>query len=159
MKLLKELEKRTPEITLCDKEIKETDFKDLLKPKQEEFEVPENVKRCLCLEAWIRILQIYRIHQWDEFFGTNPKFVVATLRIHIRSKKISRCSPPGFHFEKVKDHTCSQECAVAVSNRFGVLGTLKYPGKLWDTVKCETFKVAEEYKGLRVVSRQRLDNR
>ncbi|KAG0728422.1 cAMP-specific 3',5'-cyclic phosphodiesterase 7B [Chionoecetes opilio] len=49
-----------------------------------------------------------------------------------------------FHLEKLKDLTCAHEYAVAVSNRFDVLGALEDPVELWDTFKRETLQAAKE---------------
>ena len=54
---------------------------------------------------------------------------------------------------------CAQEYAVAVSNRFEVLGTLEDPGELWDTFKCETLKAAKDCIGERPRSRSGVASR
>lgn len=81
-----------------------------------------------------RISQNCRVFRSTELFATDHR-LVAKLRIRIRSKAFSRCNPPQFHPEKLKDLACrpTQEYAEAVSSRFEVLGTLEDPGELWDT--------------------------
>ncbi|KAG0721718.1 Chitooligosaccharidolytic beta-N-acetylglucosaminidase [Chionoecetes opilio] len=62
-----------------------------------------------------------------------------------------------FHFggdEKLKDLTCAHENAVAVSNRFDVLGALEDPVELRDTFKRETLQAAKECIGERPRSRR-----
>ena len=59
-----------------------------------------------------------------------------------------------FHLEKLKDLTCAHEYAVAVSNRFDVLGALGDPVELWDTFKRETLQAAKECIGERPRSRR-----
>ncbi|KAG0719085.1 Pentatricopeptide repeat-containing protein 2, mitochondrial [Chionoecetes opilio] len=49
--------------------------------------------------------------------------------------------------QKLKDLTCAHEYAVAVSNRFDVLGALEDPVELWDTFKRETLQAAKECIG------------
>ncbi|KAG0727072.1 hypothetical protein GWK47_035398 [Chionoecetes opilio] len=59
-----------------------------------------------------------------------------------------------FHLEKLKDLTCAHEYAVAVSNRFDVLGALGDPVELWDTFKRETLQAVKECIGERPRSRR-----
>ncbi|KAG0722618.1 Claspin [Chionoecetes opilio] len=56
--------------------------------------------------------------------------------------------------KKLKDLTCAHEYAVAVSNRFNVLGALEDPVELWDTFKRETLQAAKECIGERLRSRR-----
>ncbi|KAG0724360.1 hypothetical protein GWK47_005185 [Chionoecetes opilio] len=58
------------------------------------------------------------------------------------------------NISKLKDLTCAHEYAVAVSNRFNVIGALGDPIELWDTFKRETFQAAKEYIGERPRSRR-----
>ncbi|KAG0710017.1 hypothetical protein GWK47_023656 [Chionoecetes opilio] len=60
----------------------------------------------------------------------------------------------GETIEKLKDLTCAHEYAVAVSNRFDVLGALGDPVELWDTFKRETLQAAKECIGERPRSRR-----
>ncbi|KAG0712627.1 Sodium/glucose cotransporter 4 [Chionoecetes opilio] len=80
--------------------------------------------------------------------------VVATLKLHVKSRRISRGNHTVFHLEKLKDLTCAHEYAVAVSNRFDVLGALEDPVELWDTFKRETLQAAKECIGERPRSRR-----
>lgn len=114
--------------------------------------VAKEIDHILVSTRW-RILQNCRVFRSAEFFATDHRLVVATLRIHIRSKKIPRCNSPRLHLEKLRDPVCAQEYAVTVSNRFGVLGALEDPGELWDAFKRETLKAAEECVGQRPRSR------
>ncbi|KAG0721870.1 Ankyrin repeat and SOCS box protein 3 [Chionoecetes opilio] len=92
---------------------------------------------------------------WEsaEFFGTDHR-LVATLKLHVKSRRISRGNHTVFHLEKLKDLTCAHEYAVAVSNRFDVLGALGDPVELWDTFKRETLQAAKECIGERPRSRR-----
>ncbi|KAG0712996.1 TBC1 domain family member 16 [Chionoecetes opilio] len=95
-----------------------------------------------------------RVYQSAEFFGTDHRLVVATLKLHVKSRRISRGNHTVFHLEKLKDLTCAHEYAVAVSNRFDVLGALGDPVELWDTFKRETLQAAKECIGERPRSRR-----
>ena len=55
-----------------------------------------------------------------EFFVTDNMLVVASLKLHVKSKKPSRCDHTVLHRENLKDLTCAQEYAMAVFNRFGL---------------------------------------
>ena len=88
-----------------------------------------------------------------EFFATDHRLVVASLKLHIKSRKPPRRNHTVFHLEKLKDLTCAQEYAVTVSNRFGVLDTLEDSEELWDTFKRETLEAAKECIGERPRSR------
>ena len=114
--------------------------------------VAKEIDHILVSTRW-RILQNCRVFRSAEFFATDHRLVVATLRLRIKSRRLSRCNQTVFHLEKLKDLVCAQEYAVAVSNRFNVLGSLEDPVELWDTFKRETLEAAKEYIGERPRSR------
>ncbi|XP_045124384.1 uncharacterized protein LOC123512207 [Portunus trituberculatus] len=58
------------------------------------------------------------------------RWLVATLKLHVKSRKPPRCDHTVFHPERLKDLKCAQEYVVTVSNRFGVLDTLENPVEL-----------------------------
>ncbi|KAG0710377.1 Craniofacial development protein 2 [Chionoecetes opilio] len=115
--------------------------------------VAKEIDHILVSTRW-RILQNCRVYRSAEFFGTDHRFVVATLKLHVKSRRISRGNHTVFHLEKLKDLTCVHEYAVAVSNRFDVLGALGDPVELWDTFKRETLQAAKECIGERPRSRR-----
>ena len=125
--------------------------------------VAKEIDHVLVSTRW-RILQNCRVYRSAEFFATDHRLVVATLKLHVKSSKISRCHQTVFHLEKLKDLTCAHEYAVTVSNRFSVLGDLEDPVELWDTFKRETLEAAKECIGERprsrsgFVSREALEN-
>ena len=51
-----------------------------------------------------------------EFFATHHRLIVATLKLHVKSRKPPRCDHTMFHLEKLKDLTCAEEYMVTVSN-------------------------------------------
>ncbi|KAG0730476.1 Transposon TX1 uncharacterized protein [Chionoecetes opilio] len=115
--------------------------------------VAKEIDHILVCTRW-RILQNCRVYRSAEFFGTDHRLVVATLKLHVKSRRISRGNHTVFHHEKLKDLTCAHEYAVAVSNRFDVLGALGDPVELWDTFKRETLQAAKECIGERPRSRR-----
>lgn len=114
--------------------------------------VAKEIDHILVSTRW-RILQNCRVFRSAEFFATDHRLVVASLRLHVKSRRLSRCNQPAFHLEKLKDLACAQEYAVAVSNRFNVLSSLEDPVELWDTFKRETLEAAKECIGERPRSR------
>ncbi len=100
-----------------------------------------------------RLLQNCRVFRSAEFFAIDHRLVVVTLKLRLKSRRISRCYQQGFHIEKLRDEECAREYAVAVSNRFEVLDALQDPVELWDTFKRETLSAAEECLGTRPRSR------
>ena len=125
--------------------------------------VAKEIDHILVSTRW-RILRNCRVFRSAEFFATDHRLVVATLRLHIKSRKISRCHQTVFHLEKLKDLTCAHEYAVTVSNRFSVLDALEDPVELWDTFKRESLEAAKECIGERprsrsgFVSRETMEN-
>ncbi len=97
-------------------------------------------------------MQNCRVFWSAEFFATDH-ILVATLNLHMKSRRISRCDNIMFHLEKLKDLSCAHEYAVTVSNRFNVLGTLGDTVELWDTFNRETLEAAKECTGERPRSR------
>ncbi|KAG0717160.1 Procollagen C-endopeptidase enhancer 2 [Chionoecetes opilio] len=70
-------------------------------------------------------------------------------------KLCGRLNPPSLKLLHVTVHgTRRLLCAVAVSNRFDVLGALEDPVELWDTFKRETLQAAKECIGERPRSRR-----
>ena len=114
--------------------------------------VAKEIDHILVSTRW-RILQNCRVFRSAEFFATDHRLVVATLKLHVRTRMSPRCNHTVFHLERLKDLTCAQEYAVAVSNRFEVLDTLEDPVELWDTFKRETLEAAKGCIGERPRSR------
>ena len=80
----------------------------------------KEIDHILVSTRW-RILQNCRVYRSAEFFSTDHRLVVATLKLKLKSCSIPRCYSPGFHLERLRDENCATEFAVAVSNRFEVL--------------------------------------
>ena len=92
-------------------------------------EVAKEIDHILISTHW-RILQNCRVYWSAVFFATDHRLVVATLKHHVKSRKISRCNHNVFLLEKLKDLSSAHEYAVTVSNRFEVLGALENPVQL-----------------------------
>ena len=103
-----------------------------------------NADHILVSTRW-RTLQNCRVFRSAEFFATDHRLlVVASLKLHVKSRKPPRRNHTVFYLEKLKDLTFAQEYAVTVSNRFGVLDTIEDSEELWDTLKRETLEAAKE---------------
>ena len=114
--------------------------------------VAKEIDHILVSTRW-RILRNCRVYRSAEFFATDHRLVIATLRLHIRSQRRSGCNVPALHLDRLKDLQCAEEFSVAVSNRFEVLGSLEDPVELWDTFKRETLQAAKDCIGERPRSR------
>ena len=75
------------------------------------------------------------MYQSAKFFANDHRLVVATLKLHVKSRKISRCDQNVFQLEKLKDLSSAHEYAVTASNWFEVLDVLEDSVELWDTFK------------------------
>ena len=119
--------------------------------------VAKEIDHILISTHW-RIIQYCRVYRSAEFFATDHRLVVATFKLHVKSRKISRCDHNVFHPEKLNDSPCAHDYAVTVSNRFEVLDALKDLIELWDTFKRETLEATEDVlegvRGHGVVSRR-----
>ena len=114
--------------------------------------VAKEIDHILVNTRW-RILQNCRVYRSAEFFATDHRLVIATLRLHIKSQGLSRGNAPALHLDRLKDLQCAEQFSIAVSNRFEVLGALEDPVELWDTFKRETLLAAKDCIGERPRSR------
>ena len=99
--------------------------------------VAKEINHILDNTRW-RIFQNCRVFLNAEFF--DHRLVVATLKLHVKSRKILSCNHNVFHFEKLKNFICAHEYAVTVSNQFEVLDALENPVELCNTFKHENLK-------------------
>ncbi|KAG0710957.1 Craniofacial development protein 2 [Chionoecetes opilio] len=60
--------------------------------------VAKEIDHILVSTRW-RILQNCRVYRSAEFFGTDHRLVVATLKLHVKSRRISRGNHTVFHLE------------------------------------------------------------
>ncbi|XP_037802971.1 uncharacterized protein LOC119597468 [Penaeus monodon] len=86
------------------------------------------------------ILQNCRVLRSAEFFATDHRLVVATLRLRLRSRRIPRSHQQVFPLERVKSEEVTQEYAVAVSNRcpYGIRAAYVDLKKAFDSVHRES---------------------
>ena len=68
--------------------------------------VAKEIDHILVNTRW-RILQNCRLYWSDEFFATDHRLVVATLKHHVKSREKSRCNHYVLHLEKLKYLTCA----------------------------------------------------
>ncbi|XP_045110009.1 uncharacterized protein LOC123503949 [Portunus trituberculatus] len=92
--------------------------------------VVKEIDHILVSTRW-RILQNYRVFRSADFFATDHKLVVATLKLHVKSRKPLR-----------------RECSDSLQSVWR-LDTIENPVELWETFKRETFEAAKECVGER----------
>ncbi|XP_037779358.1 uncharacterized protein LOC119575893 [Penaeus monodon] len=80
-------------------------------------DVAKGIDHFLVDTCW-RILQNCRVFRSAGFFVTDHRFIVATVRLRLRSGRIPRSHQQVSHLERLKSEEVAQEYAVAVSNRF-----------------------------------------
>ena len=106
--------------------------------------VAKEIDHILVSTRW-RILKNCRVYRSAEFFGTDHRLVVATLRLHLKTQRITRNAVPRYNLGTLKDATCAHEYAIAVSNQFEILGDLEDPADKWEAFKRGTLKAVEEH--------------
>ena len=104
--------------------------------------IAKEIDHILVITRW-KILLTYKIFWSAEFFAADHRLLVATLKLHLKSRMISIYDHNVFHLEKLNEN------AVTVSNRFEVLDLLEDPVDLWDTFKRETLEAARGCVGWR----------
>jgi sorting nexin-29 len=89
-----------------------------------------------------KLVQNCRVFRSAEFFSTDHRLVVATLRICLRSRKIQKSGLPRLDLERLKDPNVSAEFAAKVSERLDRIGNMSDPDRLWEAFKRGTLDAA-----------------
>lgn len=82
-----------------------------------------------------RLVQNCRVFRSAEFFSTDHRLVVATLRMCLRSRKIERSSQTRLDLEKLRDSSISAEFASRASESLDGISSLREPGPIWEAFK------------------------
>ncbi|KAG0718623.1 Transient receptor potential channel pyrexia [Chionoecetes opilio] len=106
--------------------------------------VAKETDHVLVSTRW-RILQSCRVYWSAEFFGTDHRLVVATLKLHVKSRRISRGNRTVFHLEKLKDLTCARCQGVYWG---------EHPRSRRGFVSTETLEKIEESRAARLAGNQ-----
>ena len=106
-----------------------------------------------------KLIQNCRVFRSAEFFCTDHRLVVATLRLCLKSKRQSGSRPVRLDLEKLQDKSIAREFAAAVSDRCGSLGAQEDPNQLWEAFKCGTLEAARACIPVRPKARSRFVTR
>ena len=88
-----------------------------------------------------RMIQNCRVHQSPQFLNTDHRLVVATLKLHLKSRRMVP-SQPRLDVGKLKDERVAEEFANRLSRDLGGLGALGDPKELWSAFKTTVLDVA-----------------
>jgi len=88
-----------------------------------------------------RMIQICRVYHSSQFLITHYKFVVKTLKLHLKSGRMTR-SQPTLDVGKLKDERIAEEFAKRLNGDFGVQGALGNPEEVWSAFKTTILNVA-----------------
>ena len=100
-----------------------------------------------------RLLQNCRVFRSAQFFSTDHRLVVATLRLQLRSAK-KPASQPKLDVGRLKDPAVAAEFAGKLGERLGGLGDPEDPEGLWGTFKTATLEVAKSCIGVQRRTKQ-----
>ena len=81
-----------------------------------------------------RMIQNCRVYRSAQFLNTDHRLVVATLKLHRKSRRMVP-SQPRLDVGKLKDERVAEEFANRLSSDLGWLGALGDPEKLWSVFK------------------------
>ena len=88
-----------------------------------------------------RMIQKCRVHRSAQFLNTDHRLVVATLKLHLKSRRMVP-SQPRLEVGKLKDERVAEEFANKLSGDLGGLGALGDPEELWSAFKTTILDVA-----------------
>ena len=88
-----------------------------------------------------RMIQNCRVVWSAQFLNTDYRLVVATLKLHLKSRRMVP-SQPRLDVGKLKDERVAEEFANRLSRDFGGLGALGGPEELWSAFKTTVLDVA-----------------
>ena len=86
------------------------------------------------LDGRWRIIQNCRVDRSAQFLNTDHRLVVATLKLHLKSRRMVP-SQPVLDVGKLKDGRVAVEFANRLSGDLGGLGALGDPEELWSAFK------------------------
>ena len=102
--------------------------------------VPKEFDHVLIDGPW-RMIQNCRVFRSAQFLNTNQQLVVATLKSHLKSRRMVS-SQPRLDVGKLKDERVAEEFANRLSGHLGGLGALGGPEELWNAFKTTVLDVA-----------------
>ena len=88
-----------------------------------------------------RMIQDCRVYRSAQFLNTDHQLVVATLKLHLKSRRMVP-SKPRLDVGKLKNDRVTEEFANTLSGDLGGLGVFGVPEELWSAFKTTTLDVA-----------------
>ena len=82
------------------------------------------------------LMQNCRVYRIVEFFNTDHRLVIATLRLRFRCRKARGQRPQVLDLEKLRDQACMCAFAIDIRNPFDALQSMDSATD-WDTLKEE----------------------
>ena len=89
-----------------------------------------------------------RVFRSAEFFMSDHRLVVATLKLHFRSARARGDGHSNLNLEKLSDPLCRREFAARVGDRYEALGASEGAASVWETFRDEVVKVATSTVGI-----------
>ena len=88
-----------------------------------------------------RMIQNCRVHWSAQFLNTDHRLVVATLKLHLKSRRMVP-SQPRLDVGKLNDERVAEEFVNRLSGDLGGQSALGYPEELWSAFKTTILDVA-----------------
>ena len=85
-----------------------------------------------------RMIKNCRVYRSAQFLNTDHRLVVATLKLHLKSRRMLP-SQPRLDVGKLKDERIAEEFANKLSGDLGGLGALGGPEELWSYLSMTEF--------------------
>ena len=109
--------------------------------------VAKEIDHVLIIGRW-RMIQNCRVYQCAQFLNTDHQFVVATLKLQLKSRRMVP-SQPRLDVGKLKAEREAEEFANRLSGGFGGLCAFGNPEELWGAFKTTILDVAGGCLGTR----------
>ena len=93
-----------------------------------------------------RMIQNCRVYRSAQFLNTDDRFVVATLKLQLKSRRMVP-SQPRLDAGKLKDERVAEEFANKLSGDLGGLGAFGDPKELWSAFKTTVLDVSRRCLG------------
>ena len=95
----------------------------------------------MLIDGHWRMIQNCRVYQSAQFLNTDHRLVVATLKLHLKSRRMVP-SQPRRDVGKLKDERVAEEFPNMLSGHLGGLGAFGGPEELWSAFKATVLDVA-----------------
>ena len=114
--------------------------------------VAKEIDHVLVDGRW-RILQNCRVFRSAQFFNTDHRLLVATLRLRLKTSRLAP-STPQLDVSRLRDGVVANEFARELRDRFEELPAREGPEAMWNFFKATTLSVAGERLGVRRLAKR-----